>query len=241
LQLASGRAIVPCPMTSKPADSLCLPPSNTRLEVLEDLSPDAAPGFLRLVRRRLAIRYGDGRLSEPFEYDEVDRVAIDAVVIAAHYLEGGVRRVYLRSAIRPPVALRDPARGGDEPSLPRQALWELPAGLVEPCETAGSAVVLTAQRELEEELGFVVGLEQLHRLGPSTFPAPGFISERHYYFEVAVDPAARRSPSLDGSVLESAGVVVSLPLDEALTLCRSGEIVDAKTELALRRLKEATL
>ncbi|MBN1610047.1 MAG: NUDIX hydrolase [Polyangiaceae bacterium] len=228
-------------MTSKPADSPRLPPSNTRLEVIEDLSPSAAPGFLRLVRRRLAIRQDDGRLSEPFEYDEVDRVAIDAVVIAAHYLEGGVRWVYLRSAIRPPVALRDPGRCEDEQAKPRQVLWELPAGLVEPCETAGSAAALTAQRELQEELGFVVRLEELRRLGPCTFPAPGFISECHFYFEVEVDPKARRSPALDGSVLETAGAVVALPLDEALALCRSGEIADAKTELALRRLEEAAL
>jgi ADP-ribose pyrophosphatase len=228
-------------MTSKPADSPHLPPINTRVEVVEDMSPVAPPGFLRLVRRRLAIRSDDGRLSEPFDYDEVDRIAIDAVVIAAHYLEGGVRWVYLRSAIRPPVALRDPARCEDEQTRPRQALWELPAGLVEPCEQAGSAVALTAQRELQEEIGFVVGLEAFHRLGPATFPAPGFISECHFYFEVEVDPGARRNPSLDGSVLESAGVVVALPLDDALALCQSGEIVDAKTELALRRLKEATL
>jgi ADP-ribose pyrophosphatase len=233
--------MVPCPMTSKSANAFHLPPSDTRLEVLEDLSPQAPPGFLRLVRRRLALRYRDGRLSEPFEYDEVDRDAIDAVVIAAHYLEGGVRWVYLRSAIRPPVALRDPSRCKDEETGPRQALWELPAGLVEPSETAGSAVVLAAQRELEEELGFVVRVEELHRLGSSTLPAPGFIAEHHFYFEVAVDPAARQDPSLDGSVIESAGVVTALPLDDTLTLCRTGEIVDAKTELALRRLKEAAL
>jgi ADP-ribose pyrophosphatase len=239
LQLAGGRAMVPCPMRSRSADSPHLPPSTTRLEVVEDLSPPASPGFLRLVRRRLAIRFDDGRLSKPFEYDEVDRVAIDAVVIAAHYLDAGVRWVYLRSAIRPPVALRDRARCGNEQTRPRQALWELPAGLVEPSESAGAA--LTAQRELEEELGFAVRLEDLHQLGPCTFPAPGFISECHFYFEVEVDPEARQSPALDGSVLESAGVVVALPLDEALRLCRSGEIVDAKTELALRRLEEAAL
>jgi ADP-ribose pyrophosphatase len=228
-----------CPMASKPTDSVRLPSCETVVEVVEDLSPAAPLGFLRLVRRRLALRYKDGRRSEPFEYDEVDRLALDAVVIAAHYVEDGVRWVYLRSAIRPPVALRDPTRCGDEQSKPRQALWELPAGLVEPCEPGSDAVALTAQRELREELGFVVRLEDLHRLGPSTFPAPGFVSECHFYFEVAVDPTTRRSPSLDGSVLESAGVVVALPLDDALACCRSGQIVDAKTELALRRLKEA--
>jgi ADP-ribose pyrophosphatase len=233
--------MVPCPMASNPTDSVRLPPCDTTVEVVQDMSPPALPGFLRLVRRRLAIRYSDGRRSEPFEYDEVDRVALDAVVIAAHYVKCGVRWVYLRSAIRPPVALRDPARCTDEQPGPRQALWELPAGLVEPYEPDSDGVALTAQRELHEELGFVVRLADLHRLGPVTFPAPGFVAECHFYFEVAVDPSARRCPSLDGSVLESAGVVVAVPLDDALDLCRSGEIVDAKTELALRRLKEASL
>lgn len=233
--------MLPCPMTSRPTDSVKLPSCDTVVEVVEDLSPAAPPGFLRLVRRRLALRYKDGRRSASFEYDEIDRLALDAVVIAAHYLEAGLRWVYLRSAIRPPVALRSPNRCGDAQSQPRQALWELPAGLIEPCETGGDAVALTAQRELEEELGFVVHLDELRRLGPTTFPAPGFVAECHFYFEVEVSPAARQSPSLDGSVLESAGVVVALPLDDALGRCHSGQIVDAKTELALRRLKETGL
>jgi ADP-ribose pyrophosphatase len=240
LRLASGQAMVLCAMTTKPTGSVLLPPCDTTVQIVEDVSPAAPAGFLRLVRRRLAIVFGDGRRSAPFEYDEVDRVALDAVVIAAHYVEHGVRWVYLRSAIRPPIALRDPDRCCNGEAGPRQALWELPAGLIEPCAPETDAVTLTAQRELHEELGFSARLEDLHRLGPATFPAPGFVSECHFYFEVEVDPTARSAPSLDGSALEAAGVVVALPLDDALRLCHTGEIVDAKTELALRRLEEAT-
>jgi hypothetical protein len=57
-----------------------------RLELLEDQSPDAPPGFLRLVRRRLRAHYPDGSASAPFVYDEVDRRSIDAVVIVAHHV-----------------------------------------------------------------------------------------------------------------------------------------------------------
>ena len=86
-----------------------LPPlPNVRLEVLEDLSPKGASGFLRLRRRRFRAHYPDGSASEPFEYDEVDRRAIDAAVMLAHYEDArGAPYVYLRSCLRPPLAMRD--------------------------------------------------------------------------------------------------------------------------------------
>ena len=212
---------------------------NIQLELLEDLSPPNQTGFLRLVRRRYRAHYPDGTHSAPFMYDAVDRTAIDAVVIAAHFLApDGTPRVFLRSAFRPPLTLRDRAHS----PLPEEAcdgqLWELPAGLVESSERSPSGVVQAAQRELLEELGFEVSVAELSPLGPSTFPAPGFIAERHFFFEVRVDPSTRREPELDGSALEHFGAVIELPLRDALELCRQGAIEDAKTELALRRLAE---
>jgi len=212
---------------------------NIQLELLEDLSPPNQTGFLRLLRRRYRASYPDGTQSAPFVYDAVDRTAIDAVVIAAHFVApDGAPHVFLRSAFRPPLTLRDRAVS----PLPEEAcdghLWELPAGLVETSERSPTGVVRAAQRELLEELGFEVSLSALLPLGPSTFPAPGFVAERHFFFEVRVDPAARREPELDGSALEHFGSVIELPLREALELCRKGAIEDAKTELALRRLAE---
>ena len=210
-----------------------------QLELLEDLSPPNQSGFLRLVRHRYRAIYPDGTQSAPFVYDAVDRSAIDAVVIAAHFTSpDGTPRVYLRSAFRPPLTLRDRSVS----PLPEEAcdgnLWELPAGLIEPSERSPAGAVRAAQRELHEELGFEVGLDSLAALGHSTFPAPGFVAERHFYFEVRVEPAARQEPSLDGSALEHFGRVIDLPLREALELCKTGAIEDAKTELALRRLLE---
>jgi ADP-ribose pyrophosphatase len=210
-----------------------------QLELLEDLSPPDQTGFLRLVRRRYRATYPDGTLSVPFVYDVVDRNALDAVVIAAHFVASdGTPRVFLRSAFRPPLTLRERAHS----PLPEEAcdghLWELPAGLVEAAEQSATGVVQAAQRELLEELGFEVGVEALSPLGHSTFPAPGMVAERHFYFEVRVDPLVRREPELDGSPLEHFGSVIELPLREALDLCRKGVIEDAKTELALRRLLE---
>lgn len=208
------------------------------LEAIEDLSPPGS-GFLRLVRKRYRVHYPDGSQSEPFIYDAIDRAAIDAVVIVAHFSDtAGVRRVFLRSALRPPLTLRAARPSPLAGEACDGALWELPAGLVEPSEQSPTGVAEAARRELHEELGFDVPLAALHALGPSTFPAPGFVAERHFFFEVQVLPDTRGEPGLDGSALERFGVVVDVPLDDALAMCRSGAIEDAKTELALRRLAE---
>lgn len=225
------------PMASDPLADADLDFPAIELEQLEDISPGGAPGFLRLVRRRLLARYPDGSVSPAFVYDEVDRRAIDAVVIAAFFRRAGAHWVFLRSALRPPLFFRDPARS-PLPESSRGALWELPAGLIEPGEQTGAGVFEAARRELAEELGFDVPVEAFESLGPSTLPGPGFIAERHFFVCVEVDPALRGEPSLDGSALEQFGRVIALPLLRALALCASGRIEDAKTELGLRRLAD---
>jgi len=210
------------------------------LELLEDLTPAGAAGFLRLVRRRYRARYPDGTLSAPFVYDAIDRPAIDAVVLVAHYVnEAGVRCVYLRSCVRPPVAARDPARSPyPERDPPLGLLWELPAGLVEPSEQSPAGLVHAAQRETHEELGFELEPSAFVELGASVFPVPAMIAERLYFFEVTVEPARRVEPVLDGSALEHWGAVVAVPVTEVLDQCRRGILMDCKTELAVRRLIE---
>jgi ADP-ribose pyrophosphatase len=216
-----------------------LPP--IRLELVEDISPSAEPGFLRLVRRRFIAVYPNGERSAPFVYDEVDRRSLDAVVIVAHYRDGdGKHCVYLRSALRPPVVFRDRNRSPMPEQDPASSIWELPAGLVEADAQSATGVRHSASRELEEELGFRVDPSSFVELGPSTFPCAGVIAERHFIFAVEVDPNHRREPSLDGSALERDGAVVSVPLAQAIAMCDAGDIVDAKTEIGLRRLHART-
>lgn len=225
-------------MPSEFPHDLSFPPIG--LELLADVSPPAPPGFLRLVRRRLRARYPDGSISAEFTYDEVDRRAIDAVIIVAFFDRSGERWVYLRSAVRPPLYFRDPSRSPvAEPGT--GALWELPAGLIEPEEQNPSGVFEAARRELAEELGFEVATSDFRALGRSTLPAPGFIAERHFFVAVEVRPAERAEPTLDGSALERFGRVLPVPLRQALALCASGQIEDAKTELGLRRLADESL
>ena len=224
-------------MTRAVAPDIDLGFPDLELELVEDISPVAPAGFLRLVRRRLRVRFPDGERSEPFAYDEVDRRAIDAVVIAAHFARDGQHWVYLRSALRPPVRFRDPARS---PGSAREtgALWELPAGLIEAGEQGTGGILRAGCRELREELGFLALETDLQMLGPPVWPTPGVLSERLFFVQLEVRPERRSEPTLDGSALERHGRVISLPLDRALELCRSGQIQDAKTELALRRLAE---
>lgn len=227
-------------MTSAPRDTESLSFPELGLELVEDISPRSADGFLRLVRRRLRVRYPDGTRSAEFVYDEVDRRALDAVVIAAHFQRGGEVWVYLRSALRPPLYFRD-ARRSPVAESGTGGLWELPAGLVEPDEETPAGVREAARRELAEELGFTVESSELVPLGPSTLPCPGVIGERHFFFHVRVTPEHRSEPTLDGSALECFGSVVALPLSRCLAACRTGQIEDGKTELALRRLSETVL
>lgn len=186
----------------------------------------------------LRVAYDDGASSEPFVYDVVGRPALDAVVVAAHFERDGVRHVYLRSCLRPPVFLRPLEARAFPEREPLGALLELPAGLVEVDERTPEGIRACAARELAEEVGFVLDPSRLEPLGPSSFPAPGIIGERHYFFHVEVEPREREQPSEDGSPLERGGLVVPLALDEALALARAGELEDAKTELGLRRLAE---
>ena len=216
-------------------------PPACELILLEDRSPPE-DGFLRRKSRVLAVVTAAGEQSSAFTYDEVDRRAIDAVVVVPHFLQTAadgtqVRHVVLRSAHRPPVMLRDAARSPLVEPVNR-ALWELPAGLVEPNEASAEGIVRAAQRELWEETGFEVELEELVPLGPSAFPCPGVIAERHFFFHVEVSLARRVEPELDGSPLEAVGSLVAVPLTVALEAVRSGALADAKTELALRRLVE---
>ena len=182
-------------------------------------------GFLALRRTELVAVQGGAR-SARFAYDTVHRRALDASVMVAHHVAGGRVHVWLRSCLRPPLALRDAPMGA--------VLWEVPAGLVEPGESPRAA----AAREIAEELGFDVLESALADLGPPGHPAPAMIGETHHFFHVEVDPATRVDPAGDGSPVESGALVVSVPLDDALRACRRGEIRDEKTELALRRLAD---
>lgn len=208
------------------------PPPRITLRITRDrtATSGASGGFLDVRRLDLVARHPDGTESAPFSYDIAVRASLDVAVILAHFEVDGVPHVFLRSSVRPPLALREIAPPHDG------GTWELPAGLVDPGESPAEA----AARELEEELGFRLAASAMRPLGPASAPVAGMCAELHFHFSVAVDPSARGAPTEDGSALERGAAIVAVPLADALAHCRSGAIADAKTELALRRFAESS-
>ncbi|MGE0790998.1 MAG: NUDIX domain-containing protein [Sandaracinaceae bacterium] len=185
-----------------------------------------AEGFLRMRRLTLQNRYDDGVTSAPYPYDLVERAALDAVAIVLFTRDEDGVRVVLRSALRPPLAFRDP------PESPVQ--WEIPAGLIEPDELPDR----TASREAEEEVGLVVPPARFAPLGPPVYLSPGVMAERLHFVVAEIAEDELGAPTEDGTPVEERAVVRVVPLDAALELCRRGAIRDIKTETGLRRLEE---
>ena len=116
----------------KGRDAPALPPfPSIELVTVGERDPsEASPWVAR--RRPVMVARTPAGDSEPFTYDLVERQRLDAVVVVPHFRDAtGARHVYLRSALRPPVALR-PAAAWPVPELPTLGhLWEVVAGLVE--------------------------------------------------------------------------------------------------------------
>jgi ADP-ribose pyrophosphatase len=232
---------------SSPGSSSAHPPSaalpalpRIKLAIQKDRSEHAPPrAYLTVRRLELIATFPDATSSEPFFYDVVERKMLDAVVVVPHFRdEGGARRVLLRSALRPPVVFRPKEAWPIPERETLGGLWEVPAGLVEVEERSEEGLRDCAIRELFEEVGAQVERDAMLPLGPSTFPCPGVIGERHFFFHAEIDPAALVPPVEDGTVLERQAQVVAVTLEDALALIRAGEIEDAKTEIALRRFAE---
>lgn len=104
---------------------------------------------------------------------------------------------------------------------PRQEFIELPAGKIE----QGEDILVTAQRELLEETGYVAR-EWMHLT--SAFPCIGYSNERLEYF-VARGLSQRERQLDEGEFLE----VFELSLGEAIEWIRLGKITDGKTIIGL--------
>ena len=109
-------------------------------------------------------------------------------------------------------------------------LLELPAGVVE--RDSGESEEQTMRREIMEETGYVVA-----SLEPITtcYPSPGGSSERIFLYYAQISEDVRQGPGGGVDAGEDTRVV-TLPVDEALRRLDAGEIVDAKTIIALQWL-----
>lgn len=106
-------------------------------------------------------------------------------------------------------------------------IWELPAGSLDPGESADIAVI----RECEEETGFTPG--RVTHLG-SWYPTPGFCDEiMHFYrCEALVTPAGPVHQD-DDEQIEPAEVT----LDQLAEMIADGRVVDMKTVVGLQLLR----
>jgi ADP-ribose pyrophosphatase len=107
-------------------------------------------------------------------------------------------------------------------------LWELPAGSINPGESAEAA----AARECEEEIGLAPGLIERVR---GLFSAPGFCDEELIFFRVSnLHPPAPDSPHHaddDEDIHAQPFTIV-----DAKAMVSRGEIVDLKTAYGLSLL-----
>ena len=101
----------------------------------------------------------------------------------------------------------------------RQALWELPAGRLDPGQTPLKA----ARRELQEETGY---LAKKWKKLVSFYPSPGFLAERMTIF-VATDLTAGEPHNMEDERIETRWFTRK----ELETMIRGGRIVDGKTIL----------
>ncbi|MEN9796315.1 MAG: hypothetical protein RL653_11 [Pseudomonadota bacterium] len=214
-------------------------PAVTEIEVLEDLTSRSRcdEGFLHVRRLRCRNRRSDGSASVEYRVDVVDRPRLDAVAVLVHRArEGGGRELLLRTNLRPAAWFRR----GRRPVVPdgREFLEmeEIVAGLLEPEDHGEAGLRARAVAEAWEEAGFRVEPGAVQFLGAPFFVAPGILSERIHLCAVDVTGLAQGPLEGDGSPLEEGARTRWVEFGEALRLCRTGGVPDAKTELALLRL-----
>jgi ADP-ribose pyrophosphatase len=215
--------------------------SVTDIEILEDFTARARcdEGFLHVRRLRAQNRRSDGSVSQEYRIDCIQRPRLDAVaVLVWRRGAAGELEFFTRANLRPAAYFRKDAAHVDPQERSHLFCEEIVAGLLEVNESDETGRLFRAAEEVWEESGFRVSPKQLVSLGPPFFVAPGIISEKIYLFAVEVTGLTAGAVQGDGSPLEEGpcGQFRSQrSLREAL---RSGEIQDAKTELALGRFLE---
>ena len=217
-------------------------PPVAEIEIVEDRTARSRcdEGFLRLKRFRARNRRADGSRSPEYPIDVIDRPTLDAVAVCLWARGPAGVEVLTRRGLRPAAYFRR----GKVKVLPEPEyllLEELVAGVLEPGETGLDALRRRAAAEVHEEVGLDVAPERFQPLGGALFMLPGIASEKIHLLACEVPrgdgPSVCAAPEAgDGSPLEEGAELCWRPLAGAIDACERGEIEDAKTEVALRRL-----
>jgi ADP-ribose pyrophosphatase len=213
------------------------------IEVVEDFSSTGRcdEGFLQIRRLRVRNLRVDGTASVVYRVDVVDRPKLDAVaVLVWRTSTSGAREFLTRLNLRPAAYFRK----DKSPTVPdlRSHLFceEIVAGLLEQSDAGEAGLLHRAAEEVKEEAGFTVEPSKISRLGPAFFVAPGIISEKIFLCAVDVTGLTQHEARTDGSPLEEGGDLFWRSEAELSAKISSGEINDAKTEIALARLRSLT-
>lgn len=176
-------------------------------------------GFFTLHRAELSFEKFDGHMSKP-----VMRLAIergDAVAVLT--FDSKRRKIVFVRQFRFPMYLVESQKGW---------ILEAVAGTI---DDDGHPEV-TAVREVEEEIGYVIGRDDLRYITTCS-PSPGGLTERIHLYLADISQATRKTSG--GGLEEEAEdiEVVELDYEEAFDLVSKGEINDAKTLICLLWLK----
>lgn len=212
------------------------------LEILAEETFGHESGFLSVRRVHMVNVREDGSRSLPFVCDfAVRHKGSDAVAVVIYQrAREGKLRVLLRYGLRPPLRF---GRSPERLPVPDRADYlffrEVVAGIVERGDHGEQGIRQRAALEVWEEAGFVVTAAEIVFLGAGIFPAAGALPEKIWLCAVEV-PCAQEAADLpgDGSPMEEGAHTEWMDLDDAISACVRGEIEDAKTELALRRLRD---
>ncbi len=212
------------------------------IEIVEDFTARARcdEGFLRLRRLRARNRRADGSRSPEYRIDVIDRPTLDAVAVCLWARTPRGVEVLTRRGLRPAAYFRR----GKAAALPEPEyllVEEIVAGVLEPGERGLDALRRRGADEAHEEAGIDVAPERLEPLGGPFFLLPGISSEKIHLLACEVERGAAEGRhdaphEGDGSPLEEGAVLEWRELGAAIAACEAGDIEDAQSELAFRRL-----
>ena len=192
----------------------------TAIEIVGDRTATSRcdEGYIKVARLDVRNVYSDGSTSKTYSCDVMSRPQSDAVVAVLYALDGeGGIEVVLREAPRVPIYLRREASD--------------PAGI--------EGLRVRAHAEALEEAGVTIDPGDFQPLGDESFASPGVTDEKIYFVAGHVPSGQEAAtPQGDGSTMEEWCVLHRFELGRAIEACRTGEIPDMKTEVALLRLAD---